>query len=181
MHQPSQQLQPQSSPSSRAPFHPLQTSQYLPQSSPHASPQTADASLHYAEQVGWLSNRSDELQAALEFQTNRAVALQQQMQEAQDKAAACEESARSDAQEVSARHEREVSTLQEERAGVQEQLETQLTSVCESAREAEQRAETSEAKCAVLFAYSRVGSSVKRSCRLQLARILLAVSSTAIP
>ena len=42
-------------------------------------PQTSsspDTAMHYAEQVGWLSNRSAELQAALDFQTQRASKLE---------------------------------------------------------------------------------------------------------
>jgi hypothetical protein len=53
-----------------------------------------DPTLKYAEQVGWLTNRTDELNAAMEFQTERAQTLQHLLNEANGQLAAKDELAK---------------------------------------------------------------------------------------
>ena len=130
-------LQPQHlrSPRGRTELSPLHT--------PHSHARSAcdgDASprvIQYAEQVGWLSSRTEELQAALDFQAQRAAALQGDLEAAHAQLAAQEaeldqsagrlaqeHAGELDALEARVREEREGKELAEQqRAGLEQRLE----------------------------------------------------------
>lgn len=106
-----------------------------------------DTAMQYAEQLGWLSNRAAELQAALDFQTQRAGALEAAQQEAAAQAAQDEATSHQLHAAAAEATERAWQEADAQWSGEVEALRTQLHEAQQKASEAEERISVSENRC----------------------------------
>ena len=128
----------------------------------HVSPNSA---LQYAEQVGWLSNRSEELQAALDFQTERATSLHHESESLKQQLQAERERAQAAVTTASDEHATELQRVRnecEERAAA---LQDQLQAAQANAQASDEQCRTHETRYASMSARLFIQCVKTQPCR----------------